>query len=225
MSTLSKIGSLIASFFLATVLVACGSSTPAETTSSPTTNTPNGVYTKGTIEGDTYTNPLFGIKYTLPKGFRFATEEEVAKSNNATVDMLDDEEYRKALEEGSAFIETHVASTTTTDNINFTIESFDPSLAEQYSTQELTDQVYKNVKDDNTALESIGATDITSTLTTHDFGGTELPVVECHSKYKGTDIYQSYVVFVADNYICNVCFSSGNPDGNATMLDGLSLTS
>ena len=251
MSLTTKLVSAATSLMLAVTLVACGGSKPApapdatatsDTTTTETTSTDSTTetttestekvdlakegYIKGTISGDTYTNETFGLSYTLPADYKFATDEEVAQLNNTTVEALkDDADYIKTIEEGSAFIEMSAKSTKNSDNVNLTIERFDPALAEEYTAQQITDQVYKNILGDNSALETIGCTDITSKMTTVTIDGKERPAEEVHAKLGDIDLTQYYVVFVAKNYICNICATTSDANNIPTMLNGISVAS
>ncbi len=245
MSTSSRFVAVVSSLLLSATLVACGGnqtaqpkSEPADQTAAPTEQTTAPAdkteastdktatqddYVKGTIDGNTYTHALFGVAYTIPDGYEFATDEQVAKLNNTTLEALKDDEYREALENGTAFIEMEAHNADASQNVNATIERFDPALAEEYTAKQLRDQVYLNTKDDNSALESIGCTDITNEMSSVTVDGEELPVAKTNATYQGTKIYQAHVIFVADHYILNIAFTSRDASALDGMLTGLKL--
>lgn len=235
MSASTKLVSAVASAFLALSLVACGGSKAttepdtaeqAETAEQATTEKIDMAaegYVKGTYDGKTYTSDFFGFSYTLPDGYAFATEEEVAELNSMTAEAFQDDELNEALESGVAVIEMSAKDPQTNSNINMSIERFDPAIAEEYSVQQITDQVFTNIKDDNSALEALGCTDITSKLTTVDVNGKEATVVETHAKNGDVELSQYYFIIVAKNFICNICCTATNATDMATTLSGLTI--
>lgn len=58
----------------------------------------------------TYTNEFFGIKLTLPEGFSFYDEKQMAELNKSVGELQTDEDIIKALESGQAFFDMAAAT-------------------------------------------------------------------------------------------------------------------
>ena len=75
---------------------------------------------RGKLDGKSYVNENLGIRYTLPDGWSFATEEQLQQMNGAISDTVDDETLSKSLENGSVFVELYAANAELSDSINIT---------------------------------------------------------------------------------------------------------
>lgn len=95
------------------------SSTPSASTEASPSAAPNVDLALGTKTDTTCTNEALGISVTLPDGWRFATDEEIALALQIGADILaDSEAYKEALLEQPYFFDAMAVDATGTNNFN-----------------------------------------------------------------------------------------------------------
>ncbi len=127
---------------------------PAPETEAPTeapTEEPAVGLTHGTVEGNSYTNETLNIRFTLPKGWVFYTEEQIAAQNNITVDMFQGTDVAEALQTNGQLIDM-VASTSDGSNTNLVIQPAQELLS-FYTDKQLFELMRETI---TTQFESAG---------------------------------------------------------------------
>ncbi len=134
-------------------LSACGSksSTPADepefidpTDFTGTDDTKEGIG-RGEISGNTYRNDYVGLTVTLPDGWSFYDDEQIATVNNMTLENFKDTKMEETLKESGQVIDMFAVSNNQASNINVLITTGGLAIAgvsdEQIFT--LMEDVYK----------------------------------------------------------------------------------
>ena len=127
---------------------------PAPETDTPTeapTEEPAVGLTHGTVEGNSYINETLNIRLTLPEGWIFYTEEQIAAQNNITVDMFQGTDVAEALQTIGQFIDM-VASTSDGSNTNLVIQPAQELLS-LYTDKQLFELMQETI---STQFESAG---------------------------------------------------------------------
>ena len=77
----------------------------------------------GALQNNVYTNEYFALGCTLDENWRFNTREEIAQSNSETAEMIDDEDVKAALEDGSSYMDMSAEADEGLVHINAVIEN------------------------------------------------------------------------------------------------------
>lgn len=121
MKTMGRLLAFAVAMSLALVFAGCGGSASQSASSasasgsassasssaeSADTSTASADFEKGTTTSDTYTNTFFGVKYTLPIGYAFYSDDQLAQQNGGT---LDDKQVVEALKSGMEYFDAAAA--------------------------------------------------------------------------------------------------------------------
>lgn len=180
------------SLFLAVVLLlsftACGNDTAV---------------TRGTINGNVYESAFIGIGCALPEGFSFYTQDEIAQSNSATYDMLD-EELAEDLATADVIYDmaaaNEVGSSVNVNIENLGILGLQVSSAEEYAAIAVEQAV--------APLEELGFTDIDAFQNTVTFAGAKHPAMQIVASHHGATCYQTCVCIMIGNYMASISVGS-----------------
>ncbi len=80
------------------------------------------VLSKGTVNGKVYTSEFSGLKITVPAGWTYMTDEELAELIGYTSDFYDNEAYDKLIEQASSVFDMMVMDVATNSNISVSYE-------------------------------------------------------------------------------------------------------
>ena len=208
----------LTSLLLAVALTACGSSSSQETTPAPTEETEASAqntddvkeddleatddssgeaeptekeedFERGTIDGDTYRSEFFGISYTLPEDYQFASDEQLAEMANITTDMLEDEASQKALESGRVLFDMY-AYAPDGQNISITIEKANALTGVLISVDQYREICISKL---DGQLEGTGMEVTAHDDTTYRIGDTDYLAENIVLSYEGTEIFEKLV--------------------------------
>ena len=190
------------------------SSTSASTSASAASSATAAVFKAGKVNGDTYTNEFFGVKFVAPSGFTFNDASKMAEMNAAIGSSLTDESITKALENGAAYFDMACANENGT-NVNVTIEHGGSTGASA-----LTPEQYLNVAKESLAdqLKSSGAEVKDVEVTTFkNAAGKDLASMKVTLEVQGVTLYEQLICLKAGDYFMNITATSQNQDD----LEGL----
>ncbi|MBR0461956.1 MAG: hypothetical protein IJJ00_04505 [Erysipelotrichaceae bacterium] len=100
---------------------------------------------RGTINGSTYRNDYIGLGFTLPEGWFFYDDDQIAYINNMTKEKFEGTKVETALEESGQFTDMMAQSSNGTSNINVIITTGGTAL-KLYTDEQLftmTQSIYE----------------------------------------------------------------------------------
>lgn len=153
---------LILALVLCLSLTACVPVLPVPTTAQPETAAPTAAPTEaateapatteaqetalahGIVEGNTYTNETLNFKFTVPEGWIFYTEDQIAAQNNLTVEMFEGTAAADALKQNGQLIDM-MAAKLDGSNASLVIQPAQAMMAIYSDKQlfELLEETYK----------------------------------------------------------------------------------
>ena len=153
----------------------------------------------GKWNGNVYTNDFLGLKFNLPEGWKYSSDEEIAEMMNLGADLLNDEQKASA-ELAKLTSVTYVAANNPNTGNNVTIMS-------EKLLMDLTTEYYINqLKTQLAAVESMKYT-IGGTAT-EKVGSLEYDTLTVSVDAYG--ITQKYYIRKMDNYIACIILTSVN---------------
>ena len=154
---------------------------------------------RGTIEGDVYTNEFLSFQFTKPESWVYSTDEEIAAITNIGAEKLLGENFKDALESNPSIYDMMVIDSITRCNINVGYENLSKTL----STNITVEQYVEALK-----AQLAGASEMTVTFPenfeTAKLGETEFTKVECTTDVQGVSMKQVYYLKKVDGYMCFV---------------------
>lgn len=122
--------------------------TEAPATEAPVTVAPTGAQeaslTHGTVDGNTYSNETLNIRFTVPEGWSFFTEEQIAAQNNLTVEMFEGTYAGEAVRQAGQLIDM-VASKGDGSSANLVIQEAQ-ALMTLYTDRQLFEIMQDTIK-------------------------------------------------------------------------------
>lgn len=187
-------------------------------------------YERGVVDGDTYRSEFYGMAYTLPEGFRFASDDEMVELFDEPADLYTDEGIAERLGEGSSSGDTMYcdayAQRSDGDNVMFVTWKAPTYMTFSYSAVTATDTRDDYVKQYNEPSEESDE-EFEATATTVEVGGEEWPAMDLTrtSKSDGGVMYQRHVFVKVGFHYCFIYLSSSDETHLDEMAAGLSSLS
>ena len=213
MKKTSKILLIVVSLVLVLITLAgCGNNTTNNTENNTENQTAKEAIARGVIdENNVYTSEFAGIKFTLPEGWVYSTDEQIANMMNVGVELLNEnkDNLSKILEQTALY--DMVANDQT--NGTSVMVMFEKSLLN------VNEEFYlNNVKKE---LESVTELDyqITDEITTETVGGKEYKVLT--ATVPAYNMVQKYYVVKKGDYFVDilVTYIDGVVDLNAVLAN------
>lgn len=209
-------GSATASDSASAASASTGSSSAAASSSAASVK-----YESGVIQGDTYTNELFGVKFTLPEGFSFYDEAQMADMNKLVGEITSDEDILAALESGVAYFDM-VAAAEGGDNLNVVIQyAGTPEAAAIDAVGYLeasAAMVPKQMEGAGMTVKSIETGTYTNPNT-----GDEFPALSIALEAQGMSLNEKIVCLKASDYFMVATATSGDEANLNTILGNFTL--
>ena len=170
-------------------------------------------FERGTVDGDVYTSDYSGVKFTLPSGWEFMSEEDVLATMNIGFDVTGSALTAELLDQ--VVIYDSVANNSLTgesimfmyENISKTVPDPDSFTVEDYYEAAL-----------NSASQMMDGVTLTGSDETEtvDIDGTEYIKYEMHTSYDdyGFELTQTYFGRKIDNFIFIIAYTSGLEGGS-----------
>lgn len=222
---MKKLSLLLALVLMFTMLAACGNdggtdapnaNDPAVTDApSEDATEPPAAFSRGSVseDGNTYTSDYLGITFTLPEGWFFLTDEDIAQVMDIGSEI--------AFEEGAAEANDIVSQTTIYDMMasnetgNTNVSLMFENLSLHIGGTSITEKDYANTLNEQlSALESIGYE--VAEPTEKQLAGDTYTVLSASIPDYGT--YQEYYIRRVDNYMLALIFT-GTSDPASSGVD------
>lgn len=170
-------------------------------------------FERGTVDGDVYMSDYSGVKFTLPSGWEFMSEEDVLATMNIGFDVTGSALTAELLDQ--VVIYDSVANNSLTgesimfmyENISKTVPDPDSFTVEDYYEAAL-----------NSASQMMDGVTLTGSDETEtvDIDGTEYIKYEMHTSYDdyGFELTQTYFGRKIDNFIFIIAYTSGLEGGS-----------
>lgn len=168
--------------------------------------------TRGTVEGDTYTSEFAGITFTLPEGWIFGTDQELAELMNMTADTMAEEGQGMTAEmmKQQTIFDMMAKDPATGNNVLVQIENLAASMSTNMTVEQYVDVTIESTAGLAGYDFAVGETSA-KTLSGQEY--TYLPI---HENTYGFD--QNLFVRKVDKYMVNVMVTLMNSD---TDLDAI----
>ena len=153
----------------------------------PTSDDPKEISSSGTMTGSQYINEALEISFTLPNGWRFATNEEIAQAMQLGADMLmdDPEAFIKTLKEQPYFIDVMASEGAGTNNFNIgytdLVQSGLSALLSENVFAAAVESQYKAIEAFQNSIFTQGS---------HSLGGKEYVTLSIDSMATSLGLYQ-----------------------------------
>ena len=154
---------------------------------------------RGTIDGNVYTNNYLKFKFTKPESWYYSTDADIAALMNLGIEMFLNDQFKKALENNPSMYDMRVVDSATGTSIIVAYENLEKSFATNITEKQYIDAV----KYQFTNISGISA-DFSDELVTVKLGGTEFTRVLCNVTTSGVTMTQVYYVHKADGYMSSV---------------------
>lgn len=213
MKKTSKILLIVMSLVLVLITLAgCGNNTTNETENKSENTTTKEAIARGVIDkNNVYTSEFAGIKFTLPEGWAYSTDEQIASMMNVGVEVLKDQKDNLS----EILEQTALYDMVANDQTNGTsvMVMFEKSLLN------VNEEFYlNNVKK---GLESVTELDyqISDEITTETVGGKEYKVLT--ATVPAYNMVQKYYVVKKGDYFVDilVTYIDGVADLNAVLAN------
>ncbi len=155
---------------------------------------------RGVIEGNLYTSEFFGFTLTLPEGWAFATEDEMAQISQVSADLLNDESAAaEALANGTVFTDVYAYSGDGLQNLNVTIQSlgvFGGLTDVAASIDTIADVTREQFGSSGLELENVSVASYAV-----DVNGESLPALKISFTTNGIECFETMAIKQQGNYI------------------------
>ena len=182
---MKKIGALLLAIIMVLMLIAC-SGQKVE-------------LSRGTIEGDVYTNESLGFEFTKPASWVYATDEEIADSLNVAVDSLLGDNFKEALENNPAVYDMMVVDINTRTNINVVYENLRKSFATNITEEQYVDALKRQLS--GVSGMTVSFSDELEKVT---LGEGDFTKCVCNTTLSGINMTQVYYLCKIDGYMVSV---------------------
>lgn len=161
---------------------------------------------RGTVNGNVYSSEFSGITFTKPDSWVFATDEEIAQTLNIGADMLDQNNFEKAVSEAASTYDMMVTDPATNSNVQISYENLAVTDSEDMTVDEYLDTFKKQLD----AQDVIDYEYVGSEKTT--LCGEEYTCITLNATYNGVKMVQACYARKIDNLIVNVIITAVNTD-------------
>jgi hypothetical protein len=148
---------------------------------------------RGTIEGDVYTNEVLNFKFTKPSSWVYSTDEEISAAMNLGVDALG-EKFKDALENNTSVYDMMVSDILTRTNINVGYEN----LAKSFSSN-ITEAQYIDALKQQMSSVSAATYTFSDQIDTAKLGAHEYTRSQCTVSVSGMEMTQVYYLRKIDS--------------------------
>ena len=196
-------------------LTAC-SADPAETAPASQEPEPATPLNRGAVNGNIYTNKSMKLRFDLPSGWSFYSEDEIAEINNMTKEMYESADLQDAVAASGQFIDFFAASSSNLDNVNLIIQPANAKVSDMTEREifESSEESYRS------QFAGAGMEIKTYEVLTAKFCGAEKAVLHMETAMSGITL-QEYQLWIRTdpNYTAVVTVSSTSITDPQTILD------
>ena len=152
--------------------------------------------TRGTLDGNVYTNEYLGFTFTKPSSWVYATDEEIAEAMNLGADLYLDEDFKKALDRSGSIYDMMVVDNSTGTNMSIGYENLARSFSTRITVEEYIEKLEEQTKNINGITFVFPDEYDTVTL-----GEKEYTRVICNVTSNGVKMKQVYYIVKVDKYM------------------------
>ncbi len=157
---------------------------------------------RGVTSDSSYTNESLSVNFTKPAGWRFYTEEELAKLLNVTVEQFRDESFSDAAKLNSVF-EFMAVNESTGDNVSLIMENLRPS-----GNTGITEERYAELSRKNMQEQLVGATYTFGEDSRVSVGGQSYLRITAKCSYSGITMQQYMYLRKVGSYMVVITATS-----------------
>ena len=162
--------------------------------------TPQITITRGTINGNVYTNESTGITLTIPDSMIFATDNEIAELQNLSKDIITNGENIFEAAKLTSFIDVMANDPYTGNNLNITYEDLSKSFSSNITTQQYTDLLKQQ-------LSATGLSYTFGEVSEITLGGETYTKLLAQTEYMGIPMTQGLYVRKLGNYMIAIAIT------------------
>lgn len=157
----------------------------------------------GNWNNNVYTNDFLGLKFNLPEGWTYSSDEEIAEMMNLGAELLNDDQ-KAAAELAKLTSVTYVVANNPNTGNNVTIMSEKPAM-------EVTTEYYINqLKTQLAAVESINYE--IGNISKETVADREYDTLTVTANVSGIELTQKYFVYKMDEYFVCLLITTTNGD-------------
>ncbi len=161
-------------------------------------------FSLGTITGTTYESEFLSLGFTLSDDWTFYTDEEIKELNNVANDLAK-EEYEKLMEQATLTYDMMASSNDKISSVNIVLEKSNEATVSAFDLEKNGEILALSAR---SSLESIGASDIKSDVTTTEFLGSEAQCIKWEMKMGDVDYYEVQVFVKAYDHLATITVAS-----------------
>lgn len=165
----------------------------------PSTSDNSTSIAKGTVLGDTYTSTPAGVRFTLPDGWRFYTDAELAELIGTTASSMGIENFEDTLANQVSVYDMMAINNTTQESVMVLYENTIKSAGKSVTATEYADAVKTN-------LSSMGYT--VSYAESTFLGNTQFVSMTATYPASGVTLEQKYFCRSIGDYVVSVILTS-----------------
>ncbi len=173
----------------------------------------SGTMKRGTVTDNVYRNDALDLTFTLSDGWRFYTDEEIAKTMNIAADLYKDENILKSAEI-TTVIDFMAVDAKTGNNVNLSVENLVPSKNTRISVDEYIEITKKNLNE-----QMQGMTYTFTEAEEAKLGDTEYTKLSARCSYSGISMMQSIYLKKVGNSMVSITVTSVNGASVTTFED------
>ncbi len=147
-------------------------------------NTPKATMKRGEKTDSAYTNEVLGLTFTLPSGWRFYTDEEIAATMNMSADLYKDENLLESAK-ATSVMDFMAVQESTGNNVNMTIENLKVS-----NNAKITVEKYLDVVKEQLNSQMQGVTYTFKDAVDAKLGNADFMMLEAACSYSGVKMTQ-----------------------------------
>lgn len=217
---MKKIISILMCAVLLFSLAACSGGTDKDTDTNATTESTTestteaaeeATISRGTIDGNVYTNDFAGFSFTKPDDWTFMTDEELTATINAGQSAMDLSSIEKTLAETASVYDMGVVDPYSSNNVMVAYENTLISGKRIVSESEYLEETKKTLETRATGItyESFDIEDVT-------LGDTTFKKMTCTATANGATIEQAIIVKGMGKYVVLITITSMNGEEFST---------
>ena len=171
----------------------------------------------GEVAGNKYESEFIGLGFTLPEGWNFYTDEEIAEMNNYVGDIAG-QDYRDLLKNATVIYDMAAASPSQTDNVMVTLEKKPNSMLKNLNLAQTLEASFSLVK---SSLENMGYRNIAHEVTTLTIDGETFTAMHITGTLSGMTMRQTSIVIKCNGYLASLAVTTFDAAGTAPLLDNI----
>lgn len=166
-------------------------------------------------QGACYKNSYFGIRFTLPSSWNFASDEQLAGMNRAACADSSSEPQESQPDGAGFWFDMYAVSDDGHQNVNVTIQNTRDSGVSSDGIESLVDSSLEPLR---TALLAQGVTELTIKKDTAAFLGSQSPAIVVDGIISGIPLHETQVYSQKGSYILCATAVSYSEDRTASLL-------